>query len=82
MLTVASEVLELRGIATKETKNGKTYYIINAETDDGTAYQFYCPDFNSLPQGLNKGDKVHIYFNVRYFKGAEKLEVFKVKKVE
>lgn len=80
MLKVASEPLELRGIASKEGKN-KMYYSVNAETPDGTAYQFYCPDFNALPQGLNKGDQVRVYFNVRYFQGKERLEVCGVEKV-
>ena len=81
MLTVASEPLELRGIASKQSKNGKSYYIVNAETPDGTAHQFYCPDFNALPQGLKKGENIRVYFHVRYFKGNERLEVCKVEKV-
>lgn len=63
MLTVASEPLELRGIASKQSKNGKSYYIVNAETPDGTAHQFYCPDFNALPQGLKKGENIRVYFH-------------------
>lgn len=81
MLTVASEPLELRGVASKESKNGKAYFYINAETPDGTSHQFYCPVFNVIPQGLKKGDMVRLYFNVRYFKGNERLEVCKVEKV-
>lgn len=83
MLHVASEPLELRGIASNTSpKTGKMYYIVNCETDDGTPYQFYCPDFNALPQGLSKGEKVRVYFNVRYFNQKERLEVFRVDKVE
>ena len=81
MLKVASEPLELRGIASKEGKNQKMYYTVNAETPDGTAHQFYCPDFNALPQGLNKGDQVRIYFDVRYFQGKERLIVSRVEKL-
>lgn len=78
MLKVASEPLELRGIASKTTKSGNMYYVINAETPDGTAHQFYCPDFNALPQGLNKGDQVRLYFEVKYFDRQEKLVVTRV----
>ena len=81
MLKVASQPLELRGIANNTAKSGKAYYTINTEAEDGTPYAFYCPDFNALPQGLKKGDEVRIYFNVRYFQGKERLEVEKVEKI-
>lgn len=81
MLTVASEPLELRGISSHTTKKGTAYYVVNAETPDGTAYQFYCPDFNALPQGMHKGENVRVYFHVRYFQGKERLEVCKVERV-
>lgn len=81
MLKVKAENLELRGIANHTNKNNKTYQIVNAETADGTAYQFYCPDVNALPQGLKKGDAVHIIFDVKYFDRKERLEVSKVEKV-
>lgn len=54
MLKVTSCKLELRGVAPQTTKNGSQYHIINAETEDGTAYQFYCPNVSALPQGLKK----------------------------
>ena len=82
MLKVASEPLELRGVASNTAKSGKMYYTVNTEAEDGTPFAFYCPDFNALPQGLNKGDKVVMYFNVRYFQGKERLEVYKVEKVK
>ena len=81
MLKVASEPLELRGVATNTTKNGKTYYVVNTEMEDGTPNKFYCPDFNALPQGLSKGDMVRLYFHVRRFGREERLEVCKVEKV-
>lgn len=81
MLTVISTDLELRGIVNKVSKNGTVYYVINAETQDGTASQFYCPDAQSLPQGLRKGDAIKIQFEVKTFKGNDKLVVRKVEKV-
>lgn len=81
MLRVASEPLELRGVASNTSKKGNMYYSVNTESEDGTPYSFYCPDFNALPQGLSKGDKVRLYFNVRYFRSQERLEVCKVEKV-
>lgn len=81
MLKVASEPLELRGISSHTSKNNKPYYQVNAETPDGTPYQFYCPDFNALPQGLNKGDQVRIYFHVKVFNRQERLEVCGVEKM-
>lgn len=80
MLTVTSNELELRGVAHKESKNGKTYYVLNCEYDDGTPYAFYCPDASALPKGLNKGDKVIIVFRIEYFRNNEKLVVHEVKK--
>lgn len=82
MLRVASEPLELRGVASTTAKSGKMYYTVNTEAEDGTPHAFYCPDFNALPQGLSKGDQVRLYFNVRYFQGKERLEVCKMEKVK
>ena len=82
MLKVASEVLELRGVATKTTAKGNMYYLVNCETEDGTAHQFYCPDYTALPQGMKKGDKVRVYFNVKVFDRQEKLIVSKVEVVK
>ena len=81
MLKVVSENLELRGVASNTTKNGKTYYMVNAETHDGTAYQFYCPTYEALPQGMKKGDMVKLHFVVKYFNRNERLEVVQVEKV-
>lgn len=80
MLTVNSIPLELRGVAHKTTKQNKTYYIVNCEIADGTAYQFYCPDANALPAGLKKGDMVIVTFEVLYFNGNERLVVRGLKK--
>lgn len=81
MLKVVSDTLELRGVASNTSKNGKTYYVINAEDNDGTAFQFYCPTYEALPQGMKKGDKVRLHFVVKYFNRSERLEVEKVEKV-
>lgn len=82
MLTVASQPLELRGVGSNTSKKGNMYYTVNTEAEDGTPYSFYCPEYSALPQGLNKGDKVRLYFNVRYFRNQERLEVYKVERVE
>lgn len=81
MLKVTSETLELRGISSSTSKKGNAYYTINAETRDGSPYQFYCPHFEALPQGMKKGEFIRIIFEVKYFKGNERLEVHKVEKV-
>lgn len=78
MLSVASNPLELRGIANKTTKSGKTYYVVNTESDDGTPYALYCPDASAFAEGLKKGDKVRVLFEVNRFQGNEKLIVRKV----
>lgn len=82
MLKVASEPLELRGIAPSTSKKGTVYHTVNCEIEDGTPYGFYCPDASALPPGLKKGDKVRLYFNVRIFNRQERLEVMKVEKVQ
>lgn len=80
MLKVKSEVMELRGVANKQSAQGKVYYIVNVETMDGTPHQFYCPDATALPQGLKKGDNVVLTFDVKYYKNQESLVVANVEK--
>lgn len=82
MLTVYSNPLELRGIAHKVSKNGKPYYVINCESDDGSPHAFYCPDDKAFPPALKKGEMVCVTFDVVYFKGNERLVVSKVVKVD
>lgn len=78
---VSNEPLELRGVASKTTKNGKSYYVINAEDSDGTAFQLYCPTYEAIPQGLKKGDKVRVHFLVIFFGRDVRLTVEKVERV-
>lgn len=80
MLTVTSCPVELRGVSNKTSKTGKGYYVLNVETDDGEPFALYCPDFNALPSGLVKGDKVLVSFVVSRYKGSEKLTVCQVAK--
>lgn len=80
MLTVKSNPLELRGIAHKETRNGKQFYQVNCETQDGTPYGFYCPSASAFSPNLKKGDEVCIVFEVAYFQGKERLIVQAVEK--
>lgn len=75
MLKVTSNKLELRGVSPQVNKKGNQYYLINAESEDGTPYQFYCPNVSALPAGLKKGDPVVITFDVKYFNLKERLEV-------
>lgn len=81
MFIVKSEPCELRGIANKQKKDGGTYYLLNTEVDDGTPMQFYCPSANCLPQGLKKGEKIIISFEVKKYNGVERLVVTSVHKV-
>lgn len=80
MLTVKSLPLELRGIVNNVSKNGKAYYTLNVETQDGTPHALYCPDFNALPQGLKKGDVIAVTFNVHRYQNQERLVVSKVER--
>lgn len=75
MLTVKSCPVELRGIANKATKDGKPYYILNVEDNEGNPHGLYCRDFNKLPQGMKKGDMIQVTFEVHYFGGKERLIV-------
>lgn len=81
MLTVIANKLELRGVVNKTSKNGTVYYVLNMEDAEGTPMQFYCPESNALPQTLRKGDKVNVTFEVKSYKGTDKLIVRKVEKV-
>lgn len=81
MFTVKCSSLELRGVASKTTAKGKPFYLLNVEDNEGNPYSLYCPDFNSLPQGLSKGDNVSVEFDVHYYQGNERLIVRKVEKV-
>lgn len=81
MLTVSSNVLELRGIANKTKKSGEVYYIVNCESEDGTHFGFYCPDSNAFPTGIKKGDAVKVVFEVKYFDNRERLVVRNLVKV-
>lgn len=75
MLRVKSFPVELRGIAHKTNQKNRTvYYIINVEDiHDGTPYALYCPDSKAFPEGLTKGDKISITFDVRVYNGNERL---------
>lgn len=82
MLTVKSSPMELRGVAHRPKRNSdKVYYLVNAETEDGTAYSFYCPNPSSFGAGLKKGDMVEITFEVSYYNNKEQLIVSKVEAV-
>lgn len=80
MLTVTSQPLELRGISPKTTQKGNTYYNVNCETEDGEHFAFYAKDPSGFPEGLKKGDKVRIDFEVAYFQGKERLIVRAVRR--
>lgn len=80
MLIVTSCPLELRGIANKRTKNEKLYYVINAESADGTPHALYCPDAAAFPADLHKGDMIYVTFNVHRYGGNERLVVSSVTK--
>lgn len=80
MLKVKSYPLELRGIANTTSKKGNVYYTLNCESDDGSPHALYCPKIEALPQGLKKGDKILVTFEVSYFKGNERLVVAQVER--
>lgn len=82
MLNVTSSTLELRGVQSKTTSKGKAYYILNVEDESGSPYALYCPEFNTLPRGLDKGDKIAVTFEVKVYNGNERLIVIGVDKVE
>lgn len=79
MLTVTTCPLELRGIANKTTSNGRTYYVLNCESNDGTPHAMYCPSADALPAGLKKGDMVTMLCDVRTYDRSERLIVKSVR---
>lgn len=81
-MKVKSATLELRGISNKVSSKGTVFYMVNVEEDDGTALSFYCPKYDSLPQGLKKGDLVQLVFDYARFNQQERLTVSAVEKVE
>ena len=81
MLTVKSNPLEVRGIANKTTAQGKLYYVLNTETEDGSPEALYCPDASVFPEGLRKGDVVTVDFSVSRYGRNERLVVTSVHKV-
>lgn len=78
-MELLTDVLELRGVKNVASKKGNTYYYLNCENvNDGTPYQFYCPDPKVFPEGLKKGDKVKV---VVFYNNFKNLVVREVKKV-
>ena len=80
MVYLSSCTLELRGLANRSTKDGKVYYLVNCEDDEGTAVAFYAPNADGFEQGLKKGDKVRVVFELKRFNNQERLVVVKVAK--
>ncbi len=79
MLTLKTNKMELRGVQTQVSKKGNSYYIVYCEdVDSCKPFQFFCKEFNALPQGLKKGDMVEITVEYNSFK---ELSVVKVSKV-
>lgn len=81
MLTLKTCPLELRGIENKVSQEGKVYYMIYCELDSGKPYKFFVADAKVFPEGLKKGDKITVSFELSYFKGYERLNVIQVDKV-
>lgn len=81
MLTLTARNLELRGIANKQNKDGKTFYLINVEDDEGSPYQFYTGESSVFEQALKRGDKVAIDFEYRTFQRELSLKVLSVRKL-
>ena len=79
MLTLKTNKMELRGIQTRTSKKGNNYYIVYCEdAETCEPYNFFCKEFNALPQGLKKGDFVVLTVQYNNFK---ELSVTKVEKV-
>lgn len=78
MLKLKTEKMELRGIKNTQSAKGNIYYIIYCENEDGEPHNFYCKDAKALPEGLKKGDKVHISLTYNKFKSLEVEQVQKV----
>lgn len=57
----SDEILEVRGVEPKESKQGKKYAIINLECNNGKPLSMYYPyeDYDRF----SKGDLVNIYIN-------------------
>lgn len=80
MVYLSSCTLELRGISDRHTKDGKVYYMVNCEDDEGNAIAFYAPNADGFEQGLKKGDSVRVIFELKRYQNTERLVVVKVAK--
>lgn len=80
-ILVKTEVVELRGVANAQNKNGGVYYLINVEKEDGTPLQFFCKDASAFEGGLKKGDKVEVWCDQTEYKQQINQRVVKVHKV-
>lgn len=78
MINLTTDVLELRGIKNAMSKKGNVYYVLNCEDDGGEACKFVCKNFDSIPSGLKKGDKVQLKVAYNNFKDLDVLGVEKV----
>ena len=81
MLTLKTDVMELRGISSQVSKKTQQpYYVVFCE-DVSTCepFKFVCRDFNALPQGLKKGDLVSVTVSYNTYKD---LNVLKIERAE
>ena len=79
MLRLHTNTMELRGITTQTSKKGTTYYIVYCEDCESfEPYKFYCKDYETLPQGLKKGDKIHLTVDYNNFKELVLVAIQKV----
>lgn len=82
MITMKSSPVELRGAVVKQTKNGKSFVLLNVENENGEHYQFYSPDTNVVSNNFKKGDMVVLVCSYTVFDRQERLSVVGLEKVQ
>lgn len=72
MLTLTTDLLELRGIESKISKKGSSYFVLFCEVaENGSPVQFICRDYNKLPQGLKKGALINLVLTMNKYKDLD-----------
>lgn len=78
MLHLQANTLELRGVQTKISKKGITYYVLMCEDiDTAEPFSFYVSKYEMIPVGLKKGDLIDIWVAYNRFKELEVISIMR-----
>lgn len=76
MLKLSTNLLELRGVQTKVSKKGTTYYVLMCEdVDTSEPFQFYVRKYEQIPPHMKKGDLINVFVGYNRFKELEVLDI-------